>query len=274
MRIGNVLVGPGNPCAIIAEIGNAHNGDFDRAKRLLDAAKAAGASAAKLQCYTVDELIALRGDGPAPAQWGEQGMSMRDLYTKAQTPFEWFGPLYEHAHAIGLPLFSSVFGHASLEVLESVRNPVYKIAALDSGDNALVMMALATHKLVIVSVRYYQPHLASCAQLLCPEGYPAHIDYDALPSDFAADGFRGLSSHSLDAHLPVEAVKRGAHLLEYHLQLADEPSELESNVSLTEIEFATMVHRVRDLERGGGEPAALSASIPVDDGGALAVAAA
>jgi len=84
------------------------------AMKALDAAKAAGADFVKFQCYSPDELVDLRGDGPAPEPWGSQGWTMRALYEKARTPFEWFPTLFAHARAIGIVPFASVFGAADL----------------------------------------------------------------------------------------------------------------------------------------------------------------
>jgi N-acetylneuraminate synthase len=54
VKIGNKLVGAGQPCYVIAEIGINHNGDVDLAKRLISVAVAAGCDAVKFQKRTVD----------------------------------------------------------------------------------------------------------------------------------------------------------------------------------------------------------------------------
>src|SRR5271170_8329267 len=54
VKIGNKLVGEGQPCYVIAEIGINHNGDVDLAKRLIRLAVAAGCDAVKFQKRTVD----------------------------------------------------------------------------------------------------------------------------------------------------------------------------------------------------------------------------
>ena len=263
MNIGPLVVGGGQPCALIAELSNNANGKFENAIRLLDGLKAAGASAAKLQCYTVQELIDLRGDGPAPAQWSH--MTMRELYSRAATPFDWFAPLYKHAASIGLPIFSSVFGRDSLALLESIGNSCYKIAALDNGSDSLHAVVCATGKPVLVSVRRDEGALQrslwtfygdSVEFLLCPEGYPQRpesfalqeADFECGAYDNGSPVFLGVSSHCLDPRLPIAAVARGARLLEYHVQLDDEPSVLEQNVSLTVSQFAAMVRDVRATE--------------------------
>lgn len=273
MNIGPLKVGPGEPCAIVAEIGNAHNGDFTRAIRLLDAAKACGASAAKLQAYTPAELVSLRGDGPAPEPWGSQGWTMLSLYQKARTPLRWLPSLYDYAATIGLPLFSSVFGLESLAMLEDCGNPAYKISKFEFDGKAareLFYAAARTGKPIIASTADAEASvglggaivspmeegpttvLSTLALLYCPGSYPCAIEDVHLPEfntlRYKQRGHLGLSSHCLDLRLPVAAVARGAKVLEYHFMLDEEPSELEATVSLGESAFAEMVRNVRATE--------------------------
>ena len=85
----------------------------------------------------IHRIVALRGDGPAPDPWGRQGWTMRQLYEKAQTPHAWFPALVEHCKRIGLPWFSSVFGPESLQLLEALDCPAYKIARLDNEQTTI-----------------------------------------------------------------------------------------------------------------------------------------
>jgi sialic acid synthase SpsE len=249
MNIGPLKVSPGEPCAIVAEIGNAHNGSFGRAIKLLNAARSCEASAAKIQSYTVDELIALRGDGPAPAQWGEQGYTMRTLYEKAQTPLHWLPYLFGHARRIGLPLFSSVFGPDSLAALEAAGCPAYKIARLDNQSGDIYRMVKATGKPVIMSAARGEtfPHDVD-AVLSCNPGYP-QTDLSFWPQEFEDRApVVGYSYHGTDPQPCIDAATIGASIVEAHFMLDAEPSELESNVSLGESAFRRMVDDVRATE--------------------------
>lgn len=249
MEIAGIEIGHGHPCRTVAELSNNHNGKLENAIRLLNCAKAAGADFAKMQAYTPDELVALRGDGLAPSQWGEQGWTMRDLYTKAMTPREWFPELFAHAKRIGLPLFASVFGGGSLMLMEDMGCPAYKIASLDRDARLLAAGVRATGKPVLVSIPDWDPDTTAQYTadmfLYCPPGYPQpRMELRA----FLYNSRRGFSYHGTDPLLPVYAAVNGAVLLECHMQLSDEPSELEANISLTEIQFATMVHEIRKVE--------------------------
>ncbi|MFZ9882591.1 MAG: N-acetylneuraminate synthase family protein [Phycisphaerales bacterium] len=266
MTIAGVGIGAGFPCRFVFEVSNAHNGHVENAHALIDGAKAAGADFVKFQAYTPDELVALRGDGPAPNPWGADGWTMRDLYTKAQTPLAWLPELFQHARDIGLVPFASVFGRTSLAACEAVQCPAYKVAALDNADRALREAVESTARPLLISMRREQrlalptdaAFRADRQYLLCPEGYPQTPESFALDKeDFTgwrgwsggnSPDFLGISSHCLEPLLPIAAVARGAKLIEMHGQLDTVPSELESNVSLTVSQFAAMVRAVRATE--------------------------
>lgn len=252
LMLGHLHVGVGYPCRTVAELSNNHNGSVDRAIKLVDAAIGAGADAIKLQAYTPDELVQLRGDGPAPAQWGAQGWTMRTLYEQAQTSREILRTVARYCTDNGVPWFSSVFGTESLRVLEDLGCPAYKIARLDNAHGALASAILETGKPVLVSAARHEMPLvlevkgAPTFRLYCPPGYPARIEDVHLPH-FALR-LVGLSSHCLAPELPVAAVARGCKLVEMHFQLRDEPSALEANLSLDENQWEAMVESIRRTE--------------------------
>lgn len=255
MNISGIDIGSGSPCRFVAELSNNHNGDRDRLRRLIDAAQEADADFVKIQSYTPEELVALRGDGPAPEPWGSQGWTMRSLYEKARTPLEWLPKIAAHCERVGMPWFSSVFGLESLAALEAVGCPAYKIASLDRNSPALLASVKATGRPVLMSAPNSDYAGEVDGVLYCPPGYPTAPADVQLPAAFVGNAeweggqaYIGLSSHCLAPELPVAAVARGAKLLEYHFMLAEEPSELESNVSLTQYQFRDMIRSVRATE--------------------------
>jgi hypothetical protein len=92
------------------------------------------------------------------------------------------------------------------------------------------------------------------ATLYAPPGYPqTHFGFADVPFvgrfDYEHDDpFDGFSYHGTSIEPPVVAATLGAKLIECHMMLWDEPSELEANVSLTEIQFGEMIRRVREVE--------------------------
>jgi pseudaminic acid synthase len=254
VRIGNLDIGPGHPCAIVAELSGNHNGSLPLMLRLMRAAKEAGASALKIQAYLASELVALRGDGPAPEPWGSQGFTMEKLYSQNCTPLDWLPTVFAYARELEVPLFASVFGPTSLEALLDCDCPALKIAHLDAMHEGLAESVLRTGLPVIVSVS--APNKLAVAygeqvtQLYCPGMYPARLSQLAFSRITFGDGaFLGFSCHCRAPVAMVAAVARGAKLVEAHFMLGKEPSALESNVSLDEKEFASRVILIRETEQ-------------------------
>lgn len=227
---------------VVAELSNAHNGDLSRAHRIIEAVKEAGADWIKFQCYTPAELVLLRGDGPAPEPWGSDGWTMFDLYTKAQTPHSWFPSLIRKCEQVGLPWFSSVFGMDSLALLEKLGCPVYKLASLDVAQDGFRQRVRMTGKPVIQSNPVFQD-IRNVTQLYCPPGYPQRVTARDLRAAFGP--FHGFSYHGTDWRVPAKAIQYGAKLVEVHVQLDDEPSELEKDVSLKISQLTRLVEAVR-----------------------------
>ncbi|MGH6996965.1 MAG: N-acetylneuraminate synthase family protein, partial [Phenylobacterium sp.] len=103
VTIAGRKIGPGHPPYIVAEMSGNHNGEIARALALIDAAKAAGADAVKLQTYTAD-TITIDHDGPGFTVHGGlwDGRRLYDLYQEAHTPWDWHAQLFAHAREIGI----------------------------------------------------------------------------------------------------------------------------------------------------------------------------
>lgn len=235
----------GRPCEVVVDLSNAHNQDLGVALAIIEGVKDAGAGAVKFQAYTPGELVALRGDGPAPEPWASQGWTMRSLYTKALTPLKWFPKLIAKCEDVGLPWFSSVFGNGSLALLEALDCPRYKLASLDYGKRGLLNMVRETGKPIVRSCSAEKAPHGNDKWLYCPPGYP-----QSLPGVCnILHGYDGYSYHGTDPLIPVLAVTLGARMVEFHVQLDDVPSELEANVSLTISQTADVVSMIRRAEK-------------------------
>src|SRR5580765_7897445 len=126
-QIGSRHIGPGHPVYFIAELSANHNQDYERAVRIIHAAKDAGADAIKLQTYTADTITFrsnrkefLIGGGTI---W--DGRTLHELYREAYTPWEWQPKLKKVAEELGLDLFSSPFDTTAVDFLEKMDVPAY-----------------------------------------------------------------------------------------------------------------------------------------------------
>jgi len=246
VKIAGREIGAGQPCFIVAEISGNHNGSFQRAIALIQAASQAGAGAVKFQAFTMEEILALRGTGPAPPPW--EAVTLPELYAKVITPAAWFPALFAEAIHRGLIPFSSVFGTDSLAMLEQLHCPAYKIAKADRGQLNLLRAVQATGKPVLVSGR----------DIYCPGGYPctpeelhlAKLSFSWLNLHTRVSGvaWLGLSCHCPDPLVGPLAVAYGAHYLEAHLTLDDGPATMDDCVNFTASAFAELVRLTRKAE--------------------------
>ncbi len=270
IRIAGREIGAGQPTYVIAEMSANHGHDYNHAVRILEAAAAAGADAIKLQTYTADtltiacdnEFFRIRG-----TQW--DGRSLHDLYREAFTPWEWHAPLKEIAATLGLHFFSTPFDASSVDFLERLDVPAYKIASFELIDVPLLREVARRGKPVIASTgmaTFAEIEEAvttirgggatEIALLKCTSGYPARPEemnlrtIPHLASAFAVPV--GLSDHTLGTSVPVAAVALGASIVEKHLTLSRSAGGPDSAFSLEPEEFRDMVAAVRTAERAMG----------------------
>ena len=131
MRIGKREIGPGKPVYVVAELSANHNQDFERAARIVQAAKDAGADAVKLQTYTADTITLASSREYFQVRGGTlwDGRTLHDLYGEAYTPWEWQPKLKNIAVELGMDCFSSAFDATAVEFLEQMGVPAHKVAS-------------------------------------------------------------------------------------------------------------------------------------------------
>ncbi|MDX2193363.1 MAG: pseudaminic acid synthase [Gemmatimonadales bacterium] len=256
-------IGPDHPPYVIAELSANHLGRYDRAIAIIDAAADAGADAVKLQTYRA-ETMTLPGDGPGFRIEGGlwDGRTLHDLYLEAATPWEWHAPLFAHARARGLHVFSSPFDTEAVALLERLDAPALKIASFELVDLALVAAAAQTGRPLIMStgmaalddaaeaLACARAHGARAVALLhCVSGYPTPPDQanlGMLATLRARFGVTvGLSDHSPGHLVAALAVGLGASIVEKHLTLARADGGPDGAFSMEPAEFAELVRGCR-----------------------------
>jgi N-acetylneuraminate synthase len=273
LSIAGRRIGAGAPPYIVAEMSGNHNGDITRAFRILDAAKAAGADAVKIQTYRAD-TITIDHHGPEFMVKGGlwDGRRLFDLYQEAHTPWEWHEAIFAHARRIGITLFSSPFDPTAVDLLESLAAPAYKIASPELLDLPLIRRVVRTGKPVIMSTGMATldeigeavdaargAGAAEIVVLHCTAAYPAPPEEANLAS--IAEIRRrfqvvaGLSDHTLGIAVSAVAVALGADFIEKHFTLDRAEGGVDSAFSLEPAELAELVKAARVARVAVGEPA-------------------
>jgi pseudaminic acid synthase len=257
---------------IVAELSANHNGSLKTAIDTIISAKRTGADAIKLQTYTADTLTidCKKEDFLIKSGSIWDGRTYYDLYKEAYTPWEWHEELFRIAREEGLVCFSSPFDRTAVDFLESLNNPIYKIASFEITDIPLIEYAASKGKPIIISTGIateedIQLAIDTCHSagnnditlLKCTSSYPAPIDEaNLLMIPELAKRFNvqsGLSDHTIGSIAPIVATTLGAKIIEKHFILDRSIGGPDSSFSMNETEFTEMVSAVRNAEKAMGK---------------------
>lgn len=266
VRIGNRLLGEGEPCYVIAEIGNNHNGDFDRAVALVDAAVAAGADCAKFQMRKLDEVYrasSLSGkDDDLAVEY------TLDLLRRFELPTAQQKKIAEYCAAKGIQYLCTPWDATSVAVLEGFGVEAYKVASADLTNLPLLARLAATGKTLIVSTgmsttdeikaaaKFLDDRTASYVLLHCQSTYPAalhNIHLRFMETLREIHPVVGYSGHERGVAVSTAAVALGAVVIERHITLDREMEGPDHAASLEPEEFKSLISGIREVEAARGD---------------------
>jgi len=261
IKIANKLIGENNSPFIIAEMSGNHNQSLARALEIVEVAAATGVHALKIQTYTPDTMTLDLDDrefhiSDPKSPWA--GQSLYKLYGEAHTPWEWHKPIFDKARQHGIIPFSTPFDNTSVDFLESLEVPCYKIASFENTDLPLIRRVAATGKPIIIStgmasiaeldetVRAARD--AGCKDLIllkCTSTYPATANNtNILTIPHMRELFDcevGLSDHTLGVGVSVASVALGATVVEKHFTLNRADGGVDSTFSMEPEEMRQLV---------------------------------
>jgi len=272
IAFGSRHIGQGESVYIIAEMSANHNQDFDKAVKIIEAAKESGADAVKLQTYTPDTMTISCDNEYFQIGKGSlwEGRNLYDLYGEAYMPWDWQPKLKKIANGLGLDLFSTPFDLSAVDFLEEMGVPIHKVASFEIVDIPLIEKMAQTGKPLIISTGMAtlaeiedavqaarNAGATQIALLKCTSAYPAppeEMNLRTIPH--LAQAFNvpaGLSDHTLGIAVPVAAAALGACIVEKHFTLSRDAPGPDSAFSLEPREFKTMVDAIRVAEKALGE---------------------
>ncbi|CDQ20643.1 pseudaminic acid synthase [Halobacillus karajensis] len=265
IHIGERRIGPDHPPFIIAEMSGNHNHSLDRALEIVEKAASAGAHALKVQTYTADTMTLNHKGDEFQIRDGEslwKGKSLYELYQEAYTPWEWHAKIFDRCRELGMIGFSTPFDESSVDFLESLHVPMYKIASFENTDLPLIRKVAKTGKPVIISTGMATAgEIAEMAEafesaggkelilLKCTSSYPATPENSNIATiPHLKDLFScqvGLSDHTLGTGVAVASVALGATVVEKHFTLARKDGGVDAQFSLEPEEMRALVEETK-----------------------------
>jgi N-acetylneuraminate synthase len=264
LEVADRRIGAQEPVYIIAEIGLNHNGDLRIAKQLVDAAIEAGADAVKFQKRrlreTYQEAIVEQ------PRHGEQGLQyIVPLLVEFELSDDEFRELRRYCVDRGATFLCTPWDRGSVDFLETLDIPAYKIGSPDMTNFPLIEYVLETGKPLLMStgmssedeirrtLAFLAERDARYALFHCVSTYPAsaeeiNLRFMSVLKEWSGGAPVGYSGHDTGTAISLAAVAMGARLLERHLTLDRTMRGPDHAASLEPAQFAEQVRAVREVE--------------------------
>jgi N-acetylneuraminate synthase len=269
LRIGDKLVGDGEPCFIIAEAGVNHNGNFELAKKLIDIAKQAGADAVKFQTFK-SEGVTTATTNMASYQERNIGESESQVKMLRRLELEYglFEELKKYCDEKGIIFLSTPHSYDAINFLDPLV-PAHKVGSGDLTNIPSLEMVAKKGKPVILStgmgtleeIREAVDTIRNMSNeqiilLQCVTDYPSNLEdqnirtVETLKNEFKV--LTGFSDHTMGIIAPLVAVSLGACVIEKHFTLDRDLPGPDHKASLDPDELKEMIDSVRKAERALG----------------------
>lgn len=268
ITIDNKKIGEGHPCYIIAEIGINHNGSVQIAKQLIDVAVAAGADAIKFQKRSLEHIYT--DEMLKNPNLGEQSFQyMIPLLREFELSEKDFLFLKKYCVKRGITFLCTPFDKRSVNFLEKLGVPAYKIGSPDLTNFDLLEKVVKTKKPIIIAtgmayreeirntVEFLKKKKARFILLHCSSTYPAPWDklnlrfMETLKKDFGV--LVGYSGHELGISISIVAAALGAAVIERHITLDRAMKGPDHAASLEPQDFKRLVRDIRYTEKALGD---------------------
>ena len=265
MKIGKFAIGEGR-ALVIAEIGNNHNGSYNRAIEMIDRAVDAGADCVKFQMRNMAEVYRRRS---LEKQGDDLGTEyVLDLLERFELSVDQQKKLLEYSTSKGVLYLCTPWDISSVTVLESFGVEAYKIASADLTNMPLLNHLVATGKPLIISTgmstaeeieitaNFLTKRECEFVMLHCNSTYPApHYDINLkwMEKLQKIHPLIGYSGHERGVAVTLAAVALGATVVERHFTLDRKMEGPDHAASLEFVEFKFLVGGIREIEKSLGD---------------------
>lgn len=270
LKISDRCIEKEEPCFIIAEAGINHNGDINLAKELIDVAANARADAVKFQTFKAEKLV-LQDTGKAEYQTKNTGSeeSQYQMLKMLELTESNFEELKAYAVRKNIIFLSTPFDEESVDFLDSIGVPLFKIGSGDLTNLLLLRHIAKKNKPVILSTgmstlgeidealcTLIKEGLSDIVILHCITSYPAKAEeanlnvIKTLRSCFKLPV--GLSDHTLGINVSLAARALGACVIEKHFTLDKKLAGPDHGASLDPEELGALVRGIREIESALG----------------------
>lgn len=258
-----------NSCYFIAEIGVNHNGSVKLAKKLVSAAKAAGAHAVKFQTYQTEELVSLKTQ-KASYQLRSKDITQYDMLKKLELNVDDYFEIKSYCDKKDIEFISTPYDEKSVDLLNELNVKKFKIASADLINKPLLEKVKKTNKDIMLSLGMAsleeiertilflkKDFNGKIALFHCTTSYPT--PYEEVNMKFLHSLNKlftfplGYSDHTIGIEIPILAVSMGAKFIEKHFTLDREMEGPDHFASIEPNEFKKMVTAIKNVETAMGD---------------------
>jgi len=251
---------------VIAEAGVNHNGSLELAKKLVDAAKDAGADCVKFQTFVSKNIVSKNAvKAEYQKQQTEPQESQQDMLKKLELSFDEFVELNEYCKSKSIEFMSTAFDFESIDFLDSLEMGTWKIPSGEITNLPYLIKVAKLNKPVILStgmstmedirsaVEIIKENGVSDLTILhCTTEYPTPFeDVNLKAMNTIREEFNvniGYSDHTKGIEVPIAAVALGATVIEKHFTLDRNMEGPDHKASLEPNELKAMVDSIRHIE--------------------------
>ena len=271
IKIGNRFIGTNHPTYIIAEIGANFDGNIDKAKRLIDAAKESGADCAKFQTFSTPKIVSEGGFSRMKLEGvhGSWGRTVSEVFKDAEFPREWHQEISDYCAKTGIDFSTSPYDFEAVDLCIKLDVPFIKLGSGDitwlemleyiarKGKPMMLATGDATLSEIDEAVRTIEATgNRELILMQCITNYPSKIDsanVNVLKTyQSAFDILTGYSDHSPGPVVALASVVLGGCVIEKHFTLNKADKGPDHPHSMNPAEFKLMVDYVREIERAMG----------------------